>query len=65
MTNIEENRKLRAVNDRRTHIVNSLHRMNVSHTRDGRKIEDCRLFTLEQVYINEMCRIGETLGDQL
>lgn len=61
---ISEKQRQRAVNDRRTKIINDLYRMGVFYTRGGRKVEDCRLFTLEQVYINEKHRMAKVKEQQ-
>ncbi|MTW85605.1 hypothetical protein F3157_08005 [Virgibacillus dakarensis] len=63
MVDITEKQKQRAVNDHKTFLINELYKMGVDRTPDGRKIKDVRLFTLEQVHINEKCRMGKALGD--
>ncbi|RFA31907.1 hypothetical protein CAI16_19535 [Virgibacillus dokdonensis] len=64
MNQISDNKRQQAVNDRRTFIINELYGMGVFYTRDGRKVENCRLFTLEQVYINEKHRMAQIKEQQ-
>ncbi|WP_164670454.1 hypothetical protein [Virgibacillus doumboii] len=64
MNDIAERQRQRAVNDRKTHIINELYKMGVNRTPDGRNLEECTLFTLEPVYINEKCRMANIKHQQ-
>lgn len=56
--------KRRAVADRRTHLINELYKLGLDATSDGRQFEECTLFTLEHIHINEKCRAGRAYGDR-
>lgn len=56
MLDLAEKQRVRAVNDRKTYLINELYRLGLNKTRDGRSFEECTLFTLEHVHINERCR---------
>ncbi|WP_077623820.1 hypothetical protein [Sediminibacillus massiliensis] len=57
-----EKQKARAVQERKTKLITELYLMDVDKTRDGRKLEDVSLFTLEHEYINAKCRLGRELA---
>ncbi|MUK89130.1 Fur-regulated basic protein FbpA [Ornithinibacillus sp. L9] len=58
MNDIVEKQRQRYIQDRRTDLINSLYRMGVYETPDGRNLEDVSLFTLEHVHVNEKCRMA-------
>lgn len=40
------------VQKRKQHLIKELHRMEIYHTSDGRKLEECSLYTLEWTNID-------------
>ncbi len=40
------------VQKRKNHLIKELHRMEIYQTSDGRKLEDCSLYTLEWTNIS-------------
>lgn len=56
MLDLAEKQRQRAVNDKRMFLINELYKLGLNKTRDGRSFEECTLFTLEHVHINEKCR---------
>ncbi len=40
------------VQKRKNHLIKELHRMEIYQTSDGRKLEDCSLYTLEWTNID-------------
>jgi len=64
MIDLAEKQRVRAENDRRTVLINELYKLGVDKTRDGRSVEECTLFTLEHVHINEKCRVSRKLDQE-
>ncbi|WP_164219349.1 hypothetical protein [Virgibacillus sp. YIM 98842] len=63
MVDIAEKQRQRRINDRKVELINELYRLGVYETRDGRKVEDLSLFTLEHVHITEECRAAKAYGE--
>ncbi|SEP57367.1 hypothetical protein SAMN05216232_0205 [Virgibacillus subterraneus] len=64
MNDITEKQRQRAVNDRIADLKNNLYKLGVTHTSDGRDIEDVSLFTLERTHINAKCREALLIGEE-
>lgn len=50
------------VQTRKDYLIKELHRMEIYHTSDGRKLEDCRLYTLEWTYIEALNGVVRNAG---
>lgn len=61
---LSEKQRQRAANDRMTDLKNNLYRLGVTHTSDGRDIEDVSLFILEHTHINAKCRQSLLVGGE-
>lgn len=55
MIDLAEKQRIRAINDRRTYLINELYKLGVYQTRN-QKFTDLSLTELEQIHINEKCR---------
>lgn len=60
MRNLVENQRIRAINDRRTLLINELYKLG--YTSNGKPIEEMTLVELEQIHINEKCRAAAAYG---
>ncbi|MFC4403294.1 hypothetical protein [Gracilibacillus xinjiangensis] len=58
MDSINNGKKSVHVNERKSHLLYGLSKMKVTHTADGRNIENCSLYTLEYTYIQEKIKRG-------
>lgn len=58
---LHEKQRIRQSYERKLYLIAELQRMGMTEMDDGSTLEDCSLVTLEQVHINEKCRIGMTL----
>ncbi len=65
MLDLAEKQQVRATTDRKTFLINELYKLGLNKTRDGRSFEECTLFTLEHVHINEKCRKARELSENM
>lgn len=63
LESLDEKKRMRSRQDRKTHLINELYKMDIYETRDGRNFEECTLFTLEHVHVNEKCRAAHAYGE--
>lgn len=50
------------VQKRKDYLIKELHRMEIYQTSDGRKLEECRLYTVLWNYIDVKCEEGRLLS---
>lgn len=58
MLDLAEKQQIREETHRKTFLINELYKLGLNKTRDGRSFEECTVFMLEHVYINEKCRVA-------
>ncbi len=61
MLDLRDKQRIRHTHERKLHLIAELQKMGMTEMDDGSTLEDCSLVTLEQIHINEKCRIGMTL----
>jgi len=57
MLDLAEKQRVRAVNDRKIYLINELERIGYI-VNQNKRISEFDLFELEQIHINEKCRIA-------
>lgn len=62
MKNLVENQRIRAINDRRTYLINELYKL--AYEPKDKPLEEMRLVELEQIHINEKWRAAVALGER-
>lgn len=53
-----------AAQKRKKEIIRELDRLNVTHTRDGRPLNTCRLATLEWTLVVEKSKVAKAYGER-
>lgn len=61
MTNITKKQRIRAINDRRTLLINELYKLDYQSS--GKSLVEMTLAELEQIHINEKCRAAAACGE--
>lgn len=59
MLDLAEKQRVRAVNDRKIYLINELERIGYI-VNQNKRISEFDLFELEQIHINEKCRIANS-----
>lgn len=59
---LAEKQRIRAVNDRRTHLINELYKLG--YKGNGKPVETMNLAELEQIHINERCRAAQAYSER-
>lgn len=61
---LAEKQRIRAVNDRRTNLINELFKLGIYQTRNEKYFTDLSLVELEQIHINEKCRAAQAYSER-